>query len=220
MTDKQLTVADFINLAKNRKGKFLRNGHLIHPVVVYDYRKMNGNFCEIVTDPSLHRPKYFTAKWVEKEREENQDSFFNNDSQGHSHLRVYDIENKGWRTLRTWEIITEIEVENPLLLNWPEEWDRVHEELVETAKKKSEERDNEFYARMKHRHVKFYIHCELLRKVDTTNTNWADNYFESVKDNQRLRKKNKKLLQRIKELKEKYKDLKEDFERIATYRIR
>ena len=186
MTNKVLTVADFKNLAKNRKGKFLRNGHMIHPTVVYEYEKMNGDFRDIVTDPTLHRPQYFNAKWVEKEREENLNSFFNrpfnDDPQGRSHVRVYDINNKGWRTLRTWNIVTEVEEENPLLANWPEEWNQVQDELLKTVKRKKKREDQYFYEKINIIKVKINMHKELLIKAKLrTDEIWADKYFKSVR---------------------------------------
>ena len=198
MTIKVLTVADFKNLAKNRKGKFLRNGHMIHPTVVYEYKKMNGDFRDIVTDPTLHRPQYFNAKWVEKEREENLNSFFNrpfnDDPQARSHVRVYDINNKGWRTLRTWNIVTEVEQENPLLANWPEEWNQVQDELLKSVERKKKREDQHFYEKINIIKVKINMHKELLRKAGITNANWANKYFKSVKENQRIVKEIRELL--------------------------
>ena len=74
---------------------------------IYNYTKMNGDTRNIVTDPIEYPPIRFTAKWVYKDMDHCNSFFntqFNNDPMGRSHIRVYDIENHGWRTLKTWEI--------------------------------------------------------------------------------------------------------------------
>ena len=73
---------------------------------VFEYMKKDGGIRDIYTDPTKYPPQYFTAKFV-------QSSFLNTlfdpkdkDSRySNSHVRVYDIVNDGWRTLRVWNIV-------------------------------------------------------------------------------------------------------------------
>ena len=118
---------------------------------IYNYTNMNDDTRNIVTDPIQYPPIRFTAKWVDNDRDHCNSFFneaYNNDPMGRSHIRVYDIENHGWRTLKTWMINEEYpgienrrktrsemldsfreELNNPLIHKLLEENQRILKEL-------------------------------------------------------------------------------------------
>ena len=195
-----------------------------------EYRKMDGEVRDIFTNTKTYPPQYFIAKYVQKEKENDPGSYFNKPYNPHdwnnpiSHVKVYDIVNHGWRTLRVWEIISEVDG-TPPLPTCSDDRKKVHEELEKEVDERNisasyDTTNRDLFSLLKK--VKGWndVHKELIEKVENMDTNWADRYQESLQDNQRLKKKLGKWMRRAQEFKDKYEELKEEYDRIRTYRIR
>ena len=195
-----------------------------------EYRKMDGEVRDIFTNTKAYPPKYFIAKYVQKEKENDPGSYFNRPYNPHdwnnpiSHVKVYDIVNHGWRTLRVWEIISEVDG-TPPLPTCSDDRKKVHEELEKEVDERNisasyDTTNRDLFSLLKK--VKGWndVHKELIEKVENMDTNWADRYQESLQDNQRLKKKLGKWMRRAQEFKDKYEELKEEYDRISMYRIR
>lgn len=195
-----------------------------------EYRKMDGEVRDIFTNTKTYPPQYFIAKYVQKEKENDPGSYFNKPYNPHdwnnpiSHVKVYDIVNHGWRTLRVWEIISEVDG-TPPLPTCSDDRKKVHEELEKEVDERNisasyDTTNRDLFSLLKK--VKGWndVHKELIEKVENMDTNWADRYQESLQDNQRLKKKLGKWMRRAQEFKDKYEELKEEYDRISMYRIR
>ena len=195
-----------------------------------EYRKRNGEVRDIFTNTKAYPPQYFIAKYVQKEKENDPGSYFNRPYNPHdwnnpiSHVKVYDIVNHGWRTLRVWEIISEVDG-TPPLPTCSDDRKKVHEELEKEVDERNisasyDTTNRDLFSLLKK--VKGWndVHKELIKKVENMDTNWAEKYQESLQDNQRLKKKLGKWMRRAQEFKDKYKELEEEYERISTYKIR
>ena len=145
---------------------------------IYKYTKLNGDSRIIITDPIKYPPIRFTAKWVDKDRDECNSFFnqqFNNDPMGRSHLRVYDIENKGWRTLRTWCI--------------EEEYDG-----IENRKRTLS-------------NIWHFTSQELIKVVANKKNDWVDKFQQSIQDNQKLLGQIFRIKEKLREIEEDIKSI-------------
>ena len=195
-----------------------------------EYRKRNGEVRDIYTNTKTYPPQYFIAKYVQKEKENDPGSYFNNPYNPHdwnnptSHVRVYDIEKHEWRTLRVWDIISEVDGTPPLPAR-SYDWKKVHDELEKEVNKRNisasyDTLDRDCWSKVRTAKGWNEVHKELIEKVENMDTNWAEKYQESLQDNQRLKKKLGRWMRRAQEFKDKYEELMEEYERISTYRIR
>ena len=194
-----------------------------------EYRKMDGKVRDIYTNTKAYPPQYFIAKYVQEEKENDPGSYFNNPYNPHdwnnpiSHVKVYDIVNHGWRTLRVWGILTDIDG-TPPLPTCSKELGKVHDEIKKAVGERNisasyDTLDRDCWSKVRTATGWNDVHKELLEEVNM-DINWAEKYQESLKDNQRLRKKLGKWMRRAQELTDKYRELYEEYERISTYRIR
>jgi len=194
-----------------------------------EYRKLNGKVRDIYTNTKAYPPQYFIAKYVQEEKKNDPGSYFNNPYNPHdwnnpiSHVKVYDIVNHGWRTLRVWGILTDLDG-TPPLPTCPKELGKVHDEIKKAVDERNisasyDTLDRDLFSLAKTAIGWNDVHKELLEEVNM-DINWAEKYQESLKDNQRLRKKLGKWMRRAQELTDKYRELYEEYERISTYRIR
>jgi len=200
-----------------------------------EYRKMDGTVRDIFTNTKAYPPQYFIAKYVQKEKENDPGSYFNRPYNPHnwnspiSHVKVYDIVNHGWRTLRVWGILTDIDG-TPPLPTCSDDRKKVHDEL----KKAVDEKDrnsfkyyidrceygsndvlmnaigsliSQYFTKRNISKKRNDLHKELVEKVKNKNNNWVDKYQESLQDNQRLKKKLGKWMRKAQEFKDKYEEL-------------
>ena len=197
-----------------------------------EYRKMDGEVRDIYTNTKTYPPQYFIAKYVQKEKENDPGSYFNNPYNPHdwnspiSHVRVYDIVNHGWRTLRVWKILTDIDG-TPPLPTCSKELELVHTELLITVREKDRNSFkyyidsceygsnhvlmtaigpliSQYFRKSNLDKKRIDLHEELIEKVKNKSTNWVEKYQESLQDNQRLKKKLGKWIRKYQELMDKH----------------
>ena len=214
---------------------------------VIEYMKRDGKVRDIYTDTLKYPPQYSIAKYVQEEKDNDPGSFFNEPFNPEdwnnpiSHVRVYDIVNHGWRTLRVWRILTDVDG-SPSLPTCSDDWKKVHDELVKAVEEKDRNLFKYYIDKCEYgcNHVlmsaigplisqyftkcniskkKNDIHKELLEKVDM-DTNWAEKYQKSLQDNQRLKKRLGKWVRRSQDFMDKCRELKDDLDRISSYKIR
>jgi len=163
------------------------------PSIVYEYMKQNGEIRDIYTDTFKYPPQYFIPKYVKKEKDNEPFNPKDWNNYPNSHVRVYDIEKHGWRTLRVWKIISVVDG-TPPLPTCSDDRKKVHDELVKEVNKRNisasyDTIDRDCWSLLKKVKGWNNVHKELIEKVENMDTNWVDKYQESLQDNQRLKKK-------------------------------